>query len=103
KKGETYFRCGGSLIKIDKCKERGFKYKIVENALLEHLRNFDFSMLRNEDNEIQVKINHLSIELIAKEKYGNEILADLEKEEIPDPNDRRILKNIQRRISELRT
>lgn len=103
KKGDTYFRCGGSLAKIDKCKERGFKYKIVENALLEHLRNFDFSMLRSEDNEIQVKINYLSMELVAKEKYGNEILTDLEKEDIPDPNDRRILKNIQRRISEIRT
>lgn len=103
KKGDTYFRCGGSLVKIDKCKERGFKYKIVENALLEHIRNFDFSMLRANDNDIQVKINHLSIELATKESYSNEILADLEKEEIPDPNDRRILKNIQRRISEIRT
>ncbi|EPK8044255.1 recombinase family protein, partial [Enterobacter cloacae] len=103
KKGNTYFRCGGSLVKIDKCKERGFKYKIVENALLEHLRNFDFSMLRREDNEIQVKINYLSMELVSNENYSNEILADLEKEDIPDPHDRRILKNIQRRISEIRT
>lgn len=103
RKGDTYFRCGGSLVKIDKCRERGFKYKIVENALLEHLRNFDFSMLRNNDNEIQVKINHLSIELVSKENYSNEVLADLEKEDIPDPVDRRILKNLQRRISEIRT
>lgn len=103
KKGDTYFRCGGSLLKIDKCKERGFKYKIIENALLEHIRNFDFSMLRSNDDDIQIKINYLSIELATKENYSSEILADMEKEYIPDPNDRRILKNLQRRISEIRT
>jgi len=103
KKGDTYFRCGGSLVKIDKCKERGFKYKIVENALLEHLRNFNFAILRANDNDIQNKINYLSAELVTKEKYSDEILADLEREDIPDPNDRRILKNLQRRISEIRS
>ncbi|HBL6990395.1 TPA: recombinase family protein, partial [Escherichia coli] len=46
---------------------------------------------------------YLSIELATKENYSSEILADMEKEYIPDPNDRRILKNLQRRISEIRT
>ena len=49
-------------------------------------------MLRSNDDDIQIKINYLSIELATKENYSSEILADMEKEYIPDPNDRRILK-----------
>jgi hypothetical protein len=100
KRGDTYFRCGGSLVKIDKCQEKGFKYKTIENALLENIRNFDFSLLHTDDSEVQIRINELTSELLSNIQYRDEILSDLEKEEIPDPNDRRVFKNLQKKISE---
>lgn len=99
--GESYFRCGGSLVKIDRCQERGFKYKLFENAILQHVRNFDFSSLNANESEVQIRVNHLSIELLTHIKYRDEILQDIEKEDIPDPNDRRILKNLQKKIGEI--
>ncbi|WP_193065651.1 recombinase zinc beta ribbon domain-containing protein [Hafnia alvei] len=101
RRGDTYFRCGGSLVKIDKCQERGFKYKIVEDALLQHIRNFDFSNLTTDESDIQIRINHLTIELLSNINYRDEILLDLEKEEIPDPHDRRIFKNLQKKIIDI--
>ncbi|EPN3556115.1 hypothetical protein ACTW2I_000407 [Cronobacter sakazakii] len=41
------------------------------------------------------------MELLTHIKYKDEILQDIEKEDIPDPNDRRILKNLQKKIGEI--
>lgn len=101
RRGDTYFRCGGSLVKSDKCQEKGYKYKTIENVLLEHIRHFDAEALHSDDSGVQIKINNLTTELLSKMNYRDEVLFDLEKEDIPDPNDRRILKNLQKRIIEI--
>ena len=41
------------------------------------------------------------MELLAHIKYRDEILQDIEKEDIPDPIDRRILKNLQKKIGDV--
>ncbi|HBA6281977.1 TPA: recombinase family protein, partial [Escherichia coli] len=68
---------------------------------LQHIRNFDFSSLNANESEVQIRVNHLSMELLTHIKYKDEILQDIEKEDIPDPNDRRILKNLQKKIGEI--
>jgi hypothetical protein len=57
--------------------------------------------LNANESDIQIRVNHLSIELLTHIKYKDEILQDIEKEDIPDPNDRRILKNLQKKIGEI--
>ncbi|MDA6186418.1 hypothetical protein OSK29_22525, partial [Escherichia coli] len=71
------------------------------HPLLQHIRNFDFSSLNANESEVQIRVNHLSMELLTHIKYKDEILQDIEKEDIPDPNDRRILKNLQKKIGEI--
>lgn len=93
-----YCRCSHVVAGNKRCSARGFKYEFLEVALLNHLRKLNDVIIAPVQNEEFDKIND---ELIYTINYRDEVRSDIDQEDIPDPSDRRILKNLQIKIREL--
>ncbi|MFJ5420271.1 recombinase zinc beta ribbon domain-containing protein [Pectobacterium parvum] len=79
------------------CSGTGFSYEALENAILEYVRNVEVKASIDNSNEI-IKLEQ---ELVYAINYRNEIQSDIDKQDIPDPSDRRILKNLQAKVADI--
>jgi DNA invertase Pin-like site-specific DNA recombinase len=98
-KGKRYCTCTHRAFRNGRCVARGFKYEIFELAVLNHVRNFDFNTVT--DNNHHEEVEELKKELINTVLYLDEVQADIDKVDIPDPSDRRILKNLQMKVTDI--
>lgn len=92
-------RCSYSLAGNNRCKARGFKYEIVENAIIDHMRHFHIETL-NTLNSNEEKLQLLE-ELTYYTNYRNEVLKVVDSVDIPNERDYRILTNIENKIREI--
>lgn len=96
-----YCTCTHRAYRNGRCKSRGFKYEIVEKAVLNHVRNFDYSSVVGKVHDDEIDL--LKKELITAVLYRDEVQIDIDKVDIPDQSDRRILKNLQSKVTELQS
>ncbi|TDX13033.1 recombinase-like zinc beta ribbon protein [Buttiauxella sp. BIGb0552] len=101
KNNQRYFYCTNKTAGNGRCNTRGFKYDIVENAVLQYIRNIEFEIV--DDKNINAELHALKTDLITKMQYRDEVLADINKVDIPDPIDRRAYKALQATIINLET
>lgn len=92
------YRCGHALQSNQRCIAPGFKYDIVERAIINHMLHFDFDINTSDRSE---EIERLDNELINTIKYRDEVQKDIDSVDIPDQSDRRILKNLQKKVDEV--
>jgi hypothetical protein len=96
---KRYGRCSYSLASNNRCRARGFKYEIIENAIVEHMRHFHIETLgvtTSNDEKTQ-----LLEELAYYTNYRNEVLKVVDSVDIPNERDYRILTNIENKIREI--
>ncbi len=93
----SYLRCSNSLSSNTRCIARGFKYGIVEQALIKFIKNIDTKILDSNDDNI-LELDRLGEELKYYLDYMNQVQQDFNSVDIPDPNDRKLLKNLQSKV-----
>lgn len=97
---KRFGRCSHSSSGNKRCHARGFKYEIIENALIEHIRSFDIKNILTESNE---DLEKLRDELVYYKNYAGEVSKIVDSVDIPNERDYRILKNIEAKIVEIET
>ncbi|GAL57842.1 putative recombinase [Pseudescherichia vulneris NBRC 102420] len=96
---KRFGRCSYSLAGNERCKARGFKYEIIENAIIEHMRHFHIETLGvTSSNEEKTQLLE---ELTYYSNYRNEVLKVVDAVDIPSERDYRILTNIENKIREI--
>jgi hypothetical protein len=96
---KRFGRCSYATAGNKRCYARGFKYEIVESALIEHLRKFEMkNLIIDEGSE---DVSTLQKELVYYKNYGSEVQSIVDSFEIPNERDYRILKNIEAKIREI--
>ncbi|CRY75367.1 recombinase zinc beta ribbon domain-containing protein [Yersinia intermedia] len=99
-----YYRCSASILRNKTpCDALGMRYDYIEKAIIQNIRHVDFSVNKRNDNNVQKRLNLLLKDLQHKTAYRDELLEDINALEIPDPSDRRILKNVIKKIAEIET
>lgn len=96
---KRYGRCSYSLASNNRCRARGFKYEMIENAIVEHMRHFHIETLGvTSSNEEKTQLLE---ELAYYTNYRNEVLKVVDSVDIPNERDYRILTNIENKIREI--
>lgn len=95
-KDKRFGRCSYAAAGNRRCNARGFKYEIIENALIEHLRHFKINELDVDDHDLELQ--ELQSKLVYYKNYCGEVQNIVDGMDIPDDRDYRILKNIQSEI-----
>ncbi|AMG99263.2 recombinase family protein [Serratia liquefaciens] len=98
-KDKRFGRCSYATAGNNRCHARGFKYEIIENALIEHLRNFEMQSL--DEGEHNIELQKLQDEFIYYNNYGAEVQSIVDSFDIPNERDYRILKNIESKVREI--
>jgi len=93
---KRFGRCSYAAAGNKRCFARGFKYEIIENALIEHLRHFEVKKIEVDDHDIELQ--ELQNKLIYYKNYCTEVQNIVDKVDIPNERDYRILKNIENEI-----
>ncbi|CNH78124.1 recombinase family protein [Yersinia enterocolitica] len=98
-KDKRFGRCSYAIAGNNRCHARGFKYEIIENALIEHLRHFEMQSL--DEGEHNLELQKLQDEFIYYKNYGAEVQSIVDSVDIPNERDYRILKNIESKVREI--
>ncbi|MBA7843282.1 recombinase family protein [Klebsiella sp. RHBSTW-00484] len=98
-KDKRFGRCSYATAGNNRCHARGFKYEIIENALIEHLRHFEIQDLKEDEHNLE--LHNLQDELIYHNNYCAEVQHIVDSVDIPSDRDYRILKNIEGKIREI--
>jgi len=96
---KRFGRCSYSLAGNNRCMARGFKYEIVENAVIEHMRHFHIETLNTVSSNEEK--SQLLEELAYFSSYRNEVLKVVDAVDIPSERDYRILTNIENKIRDI--
>lgn len=97
--GKRYGRCSYSNSGNRRCIAKGFKYNVVEEALLIHLRHLDFGQFNKADSNDQ--LDSLNSELIYHGNYLRKVQEIVDSENIPSERDYKIMKNLELKIREI--
>ena len=94
---KRYGRCSHSISGNKRCSARGFKYPIVEEALIEHLRHFEIETI-NASTDTDAVIEGLVDELIHDKNFCAVVQNKIDSVDIPSERDYRILTNLENKI-----
>jgi len=97
--GNRFGRCSHAIAGNKRCNANGFKYNVVENALLKHLRHLDFGNYSNPSQTVEV--DNLSNELIHYSNYLSNVQKIVDSVDIPNETDYKMLKNLEAKVREL--
>ncbi len=99
--GKRFGRCSHAIAGNRRCVANGFKYNVVENTLLKHLRHLDFGSLSH--SSYAEKLDSLNGELIHYTNYISNVQKIVDSEDIPNERDYKLLKNLELKIRALQS
>ncbi|WP_370557774.1 recombinase family protein [Edwardsiella tarda] len=98
--GKRFGRCSYTVMKNGRCDARGFKFDIVERALLDKIRNFNLSEAIGLDNN-NLELMRLQNELVLNKDYLSEVEENIKSVDIPTQLDYQIYKKLGAKIRDL--
>ena len=99
--GNRFGRCSHAIAGNRRCVANGFKYNVVENTLLKHLRHLDFGSLSR--SSYAEKLDSLNGEIIHYTNYISNVQKIVDSEDIPNERDYKLLKNLELKIRALQS
>lgn len=98
-KGKRFGRCSYSSAGNKRCTASGFKYNVVEQALLNHLRHLDFGELNHQDHSGELE--KLNKELISHKDFLFNVKRSIEMDDIPSEIDYILFKKLELKVNEI--
>lgn len=97
--GKRFGRCSYSISGNKRCTASGFKYNVVEEALINHLRHLDFDQLSTTEHGEELEI--LNNDLVYHRNYLDKVQVIVDSVDIPNERDYKLLKNLELKIRDI--
>ncbi|MBW9464610.1 recombinase family protein [Enterobacter roggenkampii] len=97
--GKRFGRCSYANAGNNRCLASGFKYNVVEHALLNHLRHLDFGKLNIKNHNAEME--KLNDDLIYHKNYLLKVQKLVDADDLPSERDYLLLKKLEIKIREI--